>query len=116
MTIPFDVPERLKTCGIPVTPDSEDNLAWKADDALAVVETVDSTKIAIIEINVYREEAWGFVPTDDNWSCDRMLGETASEFAGRTHECAREFIRNDREDRSEEGFYELIFSDQQDAA
>ncbi len=116
MPIPFDIPDRLKTCGIPVTPDSDNELAWKADDALAVIDAVESTKIAIVEINLYREEAWGFVPTDDNWSCDRMLGETASEFAGRTHECAREFIRSDVQDRSEEVFYELIFSDQQDAA
>ena len=116
MAIPFDVPERLKTCGIPVEPDSEDELAWKAKDALAVIEAAYNTKIAIVEINVYRSEAWGFVPTDDNWGCDRMLGETASEFATRTHDCARDFIRNDHEDRPEEKFYSLIFSDQQDAA
>ena len=95
MAIPFDVPERLKTCGIPVEPDSEDELAWKAPDALAIIDAAHNTKIAIVEINVYRSEAWGFVPTDDNWGCDRMLGETASEFATRTHQGACDFIRDD---------------------
>ena len=54
------------------------------------------------------------VPTDENWCCDNLPGETATDFAHRSRTAAVAYIES--RDENEQEIYALEFSDQQSAA
>jgi hypothetical protein len=73
--------------------------------------------VAILGGVLLTREHFGFVPTNENWCCDRVKGELATDYARRSRETARQFIDSFRTDlRKERMIFVLLFSGQQDAA
>ena len=116
MDLPLEIPKDLRACGIPVNPESDDEIVWKHPDALRVVDALRGTKVAVLEIVVYRSQSWGFVPTDTSWSCEPDLGETATDFATRSQDGARDFVKSRPGGAEQEEFYTMALSNQDAAA
>jgi len=114
--LPREIPERLRSLGIPLENQDVDDLAWNKADALDVIDSLKGTKVAILGGDVYRSEPWGFVPAYDNWTCIRMEGELASEYARRTRQVAATFVQEYDDDQASNVFFALRFSTQQEAA
>jgi hypothetical protein len=113
--IPEELPENLVKSGIP--PGAEmDLLAWNAVDAVSVLEALRGTKIAVPSGDIYRSEYWGLVPIYEGWSCDRVSGETAADYAERSRAQAEGVIERPGDLQANRNFYAFHFSGQQDAA
>ncbi len=113
--IPIELPENLVKSGIPVGVET-DHLAWNAIDAMSVLKSLRGTKIAIPSGEIYRSEHWGLVPVYEGWSCDRVSGETATDYAERTRAKAGHIIETRGDLRANTDFFAFRFSGQQDAA
>lgn len=114
--LPREIPERLRSAGIPLENLEVEGLAWNKADTLEVIDCLKGTKVAILGGDVFRSEPWGIVPAYDNWSCVRMEGELASAYAQRTRQVAMAFVQEYEEDEAEKTLFALRFSSQQEAA
>jgi hypothetical protein len=116
MRLPDAIPSKLRFVAISLKDLGLGEVAWRARDALAVIESLRGTPVAITGADLYRVEAWGIAPLTEGWHCDRLRGEMASQYAERSRGLAAECIA-DREARSgQEVVYALLFTLQQDAA
>jgi hypothetical protein len=111
---PDELPEALAEKATPIEVDGEGFMTWSDSAALEVIEALRHTKVAILEIFVFYMESFGPVPSTDGWDCTPSLGETATDFAERSMNGAREFIET--HERTGETLYSLVFSTQDDAA
>ena len=72
---------------------------WTAESACRALESLRSTKVGVVAIDVFDRVVWGFAPSGESWACLRKAGEFSLEFASRSREEAREWIagfpRND---------------------
>ena len=112
--IPVEVPQELITQGIPLHAEDDGEIAWPRQPALSIVHSLEGSKIAVVSVEIYRSQVWGMVPTDENWCCDNLPGETATDFARRSRTAALAYIES--RDENEQEIYALEFSDQQSAA
>jgi hypothetical protein len=97
-------------CGIAL-PDG--SCAWSRLQCLQIIESLDSTKVAVVEGEFFRAEPLGLVPAFAGWSCERAPGETATEYAERSRELAAGKVRHATES---DVHVVLRLSDQQEAA
>ena len=89
------------------------SLAWSVDQCLEILSAMETTTIAVLGGEFYRDELIGLVPAYTGWSCEPAPGETASDFALRSRELARHRVR---EGSHEAQYVVLRMSYQQDAA
>jgi hypothetical protein len=115
MWLPVELPIDLKDAGVPVE-SPEPGLAWSAAAALAIVEALLHTTVAIVSCEVFRSDRVGLVPIYEGWSIERRMGETASDFAARSRTVARDRIEARMRSGPETPFFAMTFSGQQDAA
>jgi hypothetical protein len=111
--IPVELPDELRAAGLPIEEGGDVNLAWDKTSALAALEAVRNSKIAVLSVDVYKLEAWGPIPTEESWSCRRLSGETASEFAERSRHWAGHYIATHDE---QDGSLYLVYLDRQEGA
>jgi len=112
---PDEVPEHLLALAVPLDEDGEEYV-WAPAEALALIESLRGTRVAIEGGDVYRREAWGFVPTYESWSCERLPGEGSLDYARRSRDVALTTIETWVEDHAGDTFYLMRLTDQQDAA
>lgn len=114
--IPEEVPEELRSLAVFVDGPDFSHLAWPREDAMAVIESLKSTTVAISGGDVIRSEAWGFVPAGDYWLCDRIQGEDRFSYARRSHDRALGYIEDYEEGPTANLLFALTFDTQQHAA
>jgi hypothetical protein len=66
--------------------------AWTAESARRALESLRSTKVAVLAIDVYDRVVWGFAPGEESWVCRRSPGERPLEFAHRSRSEALAWI------------------------
>jgi len=59
---------------------------WTTESARLALDSLRSTKVAVVAIDVYDRVVWGFAPSGESWTCHRKVGEPALEFASRSRE------------------------------
>jgi hypothetical protein len=70
----------------------EGTVAWTAESARRLLDSLRTSKIAIADIEVYDRVVWGFAPAGESWACQRAPGELAWEFALRSRADALEWV------------------------
>ena len=94
MWLPPEISQRLTRCTFAV-PDLDDGeAAWSQSDALAVIKSLERTLVPVATIRVVKTAPWGFAPTNQAWTAERLRGELDSDFARRTRTTAADFIRS----------------------
>ena len=116
MNAPDEIPESLRLAGITPPGIEGEDLAWNKADALAVVESLRGTRVAITGGDVYSLVSWGCLPTGEAWECDRLHLEDSLAYARRSRDAAMAFIQSHAVDREGDFLYVLIFSRQDTAA
>jgi hypothetical protein len=117
LNFPDEIPEELRARSISLDEIEINDPGWPYADALEVLKNLDGSKVAILGGVLLVREHFGFVPTNENWCCDRVKGELASDYARRSREAALGFIDSFRTDlRKERMVFVLLFNGQQDAA
>ncbi len=68
-----------------VLPDFEEGEgAWRKDDALAVIDGLKGTTVAISDVVVWTRAPWGYAPSDLALSIERLPNEADADYAGRS--------------------------------
>jgi len=115
MRLPPEIPDELATLavGLPDLVDGEG--AWTRGDALAVVESLRGTTVAVSDVILYEPAPWGYAATETEWHVDRAPNEPDTEYSLRTRSGASEFIRS-CESAFERALFVLTFPWMKDAA
>ena len=118
MELPMEIPRELAEIAVPVevAGPGESYPAWSREDALAVVECLRGTKVAIEGGEVFRTDRLGLRTAIEIWDCERIAAETATDYAERSRDMARGRIEATPAAESGDLLYALTFSDQQEAA
>src|SRR5437867_7366021 len=112
--IPDEIPERLGSAALIPPTAGEDEAAWTPRDALAVLDALESSRIAVEYSQAYKVLGSEWIPTQDSWAFPPTSGETESSRASKSRAGARAFIRS--LDPSSADYVSLEFSYQDDAA
>ena len=65
----------------------------RAESAQRALESLRSSKVAVLAIYVYDRVVWGFAPGQESWACRRVAQEQSLEFAHRTRREASDWIK-----------------------
>ena len=99
MTLPRQIPRRLRSNSVSFADMTEGQGAWSRVDAVAVLESLAGTTLAVSNVDVFEPAPWGYVPSNAAWSGSRLPGEADPDYASRTRAAALAFIRaQDRAD------------------
>lgn len=91
----------------------EGDVAWSTDDALTALAELEGTVIAVLHVDAY-VVIFGHLevtPTGRRASYTYEAGESAAQFALRSRQLARQFVRSGSSDE----LFVLVFSGQDDA-
>jgi len=94
MTVPEDFSRILHSEGKPlaqINPGSEEQ-ALKPAAVLKALELLADTDVAILGGDVLSESSGKLKYIQENWYCERLLGESAAAFANRSRSVARQFV------------------------
>ena len=91
MELPMEIPRELAEIAVPVevAGPGESYPAWSREDALAVVECLRGTKVAIEGGEVFRTDRLGLRTAIEIWDCERIAAETATDYAERSRDMAQ---------------------------
>jgi len=121
--IPAEIPEPLRSAALDPPEAGELEAAWTPDDALAVLDALEGTFVAVVRGQAYqraplgakmRESGDALIPIDGSWELPPMQGETESSRARRSRAEAAVFVRAQRYLGVD--FVSLEFSYQDEAA
>jgi hypothetical protein len=91
MSQPFLTPEIVDLAvaapGLP-----EGIVGWTLESLRRAIDALRSSKIAIVDLEVYDRVVWGFAPSGESWNCQRLPNESASDFALRSRDEARKWL------------------------
>ena len=93
MDLPSEIPGWLIETVIN-GPEGCSHVAWRRPHALAVLQELASTSVAVLGGDVLVLGPQGFIhsPTGDNWHCDLSLGESWAAYAARSRREAHDYI------------------------
>jgi hypothetical protein len=69
------------------------SFAWSSLQCLQIIESLESTKVAVVEGEFFRAEPIGLVPAYAGWTCERAPQESATDYAARSRELAAAKVR-----------------------
>ena len=72
----------------------EGTFGWTAESARRAFQALQSSRVAVIDIEVYDRVVWGFAPAAESWTCHRTSSEFAADFALRSRREAQAWIDN----------------------
>ena len=104
---PKNIEEILKM-GKPLFESGTNNWALTKEQALSAIDQFYCLGIAILGGDVYAFGNQIFVPTYDNWYCDRLPSEEQSSFINRSIHKARQFIEAYNTQEPDKAFFVLI--------
>lgn len=111
MEFPSEIPERLRGGAQPLP--HENGWVWNRNDVLDVIEALEDSWVVIHAGDIYHHTPWGWIATGEGWVCEPVHGELSSEYAGRSHALARDFLE---ERPAREEWVLLVLSWQDEAA
>jgi hypothetical protein len=115
MKLPAQIPMKLLALAL-FLPELEDGeAAWPRDDALAVLDSLKGTTVAVSDVIVFEQVPGGYAPREIAWSGTRLPNEPDPDYAQRSRAGAVEFIRR-CEGISEGTLFALTFPMWKDAA
>lgn len=88
------------------------DLVWEDQLIEAVIDALEQLDFAVLGGDVYAATPEGFRPTYDNWYCDRSPEEAFSDYAKRSREVAREYVRNYRKTGNVGAYFALVVSNE----
>jgi hypothetical protein len=92
MTLPAAIPKKLRAIAIELPGLEEGEAAWGPQDALAVIESLRGTAVAIARVLPFGQAPGGYAPASDVWFAERRHGESDPDYAARSQEGAKAFI------------------------
>lgn len=113
--LPPEIPPRFEQLALHIPDASHDELGWTKADAVAVIESLRGTKVAVAGGEVFKVNEWSQVRIDD-WRCERKLDESASDFASRSQDVALTYFPRYQSDAVGSPVYVLWFEPQRAAA
>jgi hypothetical protein len=72
----------------------EGTVGWTGESARRAFHALQSSRVAIVDIEVYDRLVWGFAPAGESWTCHRFTGELAADFAVRSRREAQGWVDN----------------------
>jgi hypothetical protein len=96
-------------------PEGCSHLAWRRPDALAVLQELASTSVAVLggDVLVLGPQGFTHSPTGDNWTCNLSSGESWTAYAARSRRKAHDYIHRYRE--QSQVAYAFVFRDKPSA-
>jgi hypothetical protein len=67
---------------------------WTAESARRALESLRSSKVAVLAIDVYDRVVWGYALGQESWVCRRVLSEQSLEFAHRSRREGSDWINS----------------------
>src|SRR5438093_1396909 len=93
MTLTDAIPRRLRDRALFLPEFGDGEGAWSKNDALAVIESLKGTTVAVSDVVVYDRVPWGYAPSESVLSIDRLPNEADADYAQRSRSAAAGFIR-----------------------
>lgn len=87
-----------------------DEQAFERSVCIELLDALDDG-VAVLGGDVYRETVDAIEPDYANWSCERLPGESAIEFARRSKEAARSYITRYNEPSDTTILYVLVIDE-----
>jgi hypothetical protein len=119
MRLPDEIPRTLRQDALFLPGLGDGQGAWPREDAIAVIQGLEGTTVAVSEVTPYRRVAWGteihWSISDPVWSVHRMHSESDIDYALRSRQEAVEFM-GEFEDGDGELLFALTFPMWKDAA
>jgi len=112
--IPNEIPESFRSSAIIPPEAGEYELAWTPVDALAVLDALDSSMLAVESAQAFKVVGSVLIPTQDAWLFPATSGDTESSRARKSRAGAASFIRKIQP--AEVDYVSLGFSYQDEAA
>ena len=112
--IPREIPASLRSSAIIPPSAGEYEVAWTLVDALAVLDALESSRLAVESAQAYKLVGITLVPTQDAWLFPPTSGETESSRARKSRAGAAAFIH--KLTSTGVDFVSLEFSYQDEAA
>ncbi len=113
--LPVQIPSRLRKLALFLPETEEGEGVWLRDDALAVIESLKGTTLAVSDIVVFGCAPWGYVPLDQKCSIPRLPNEPDTDYAQRSRLIAADFIRRVKVE-SDQALFAMSFTIWKDAA
>ena len=110
MGLPTQLSSRLRAAAIEHQPEGCDHVAWERPDALAVIDELAGSGVAILGGDVLCRVGETFEHSFDNWSVERHTGERWVEYAERSRSAARAYVSRYAEPAAGEVAYAFTFS------
>ncbi len=92
MKLPDAIPKGLRQAALTLPEFDFGEAAWPKTEALAVVESLKGTTVAVSDVVVYRSAPGGLVPSGAAMSTARLPSEGDADFALRSRVAATKFI------------------------
>ena len=115
MSLPKEIPDRLKSLSFRIADLDEGEGAWLRIDELAVLNSLGGTTVAVRAITLYERAPGSYVASDEPWQLEREVGESDVDYARRTREGAIEFITQ-RDGEAADTLFALSFAVWKEAA
>ena len=95
MRLPEEIPRKLRHAArvLPVLADGQG--AWPREQALQVIDSLESTTVAISDVTPHRPLDGDWIPSSFSWSLHRKHHEADIDYARRSRQEAAEFIQAD---------------------
>jgi hypothetical protein len=115
MNLPERIPKRLREKAVFLAEFGDGEGAWSKCDAMAVIESLNGTTVAVSDVILFARVPWGYAPSESALSIDRLPNEADADYAGRSRSGAADFIRG-CEIVGDEALFGLTFAIWKDAA
>jgi hypothetical protein len=114
MAMPSELPDWLTEAAV-VGPEGCSCVAWRRPHALAILQELESTSVAVLGGDVLVGSPRGFAhsPTAGNWHCELGPGESWASYASRSRRETHDYI--DGYPETGEVAYALVFGDKPSA-
>ena len=113
--LPERIPKRLRESALFLPEFGDGEGAWSRHDALAVIESLKGSTVAVSDVVLFERVPWGFAPSESVLSIGRLPKEADADYAKRSRQGAAAFIRG-CESVKDDALFGLTFPMWKDAA
>jgi hypothetical protein len=111
MSILDRIPQQLRRHARSLDQLGIDDVAWTKEDARRVLDSIRGSNIAVLGGDVFKEHSDGLEPAYDNWHCDRVQGESLTDYATRSLEHAWSYVERYPPEPTHNEYFRLVLSD-----
>ena len=114
MKLREQIPRPLRESALVLPGFGDGEGAWSGAEAVAVIDSLRGSIIAVSEIALFERAPWGYVPSETAMAIDRRPNEGDADYAMRSRVSAARFIRGCTPD-SDDALFSLTFPIWKDA-